>query len=312
MNRFNKKIILFVFSALFIIYGFLGYGFNIHKGLETLHEEKEVFLEEKDIKKTIDRLTNDDLWYHDSLIDINSLNLNLMNNRIVNKGGSEFVKTESGKLSQYFSSIPDIETLNDTIDGICDLYEYASNNKCCYLYVVVPSKSQYEEFPPNAPDYSNTIYSDYVDLLSERGVPFLNCVEALKNNGIADSDVFFDTDHHWKPYSGFVISKSICESLAKAYGFIYSKEYTDINNFDIETYKDHFLGSTGKKIGQYFSWKGVDDFDLIIPKFGTDFVETVYDNGETREGNYCDTILHMNNMPSNQLPQSLFPCVAII
>lgn len=299
MKKFNKNIILFVFSIAFVLYGFAGYVFDIHKGIGKLYEAKESFAETKDITGTLEKMTGDDLWYHDALIDINSVRINLLNNRIAVKSDGAVVKTNSGKLSFYSQDIRDEKELKNAVDKVKEIYGYATANGSGFLYVAVPLKQQYEEFPPNIEDHSAENYAALLDCLKQNDIPYLDCDQALRSSPIKQDDRYFITDHHWKPYSGFVVAGSICDKLAALYSFSYDKEKTDIGNYDIEVYKDYFLGSQGKKVGQYFTWEGCDDFELIVPRFDTDLTESIPYSETVREGSFDDTLLHKEYLSDN-------------
>ena len=45
------------------------------------------------------------------------------------------------------------------------------------------------------------------------------------------------------------------------------EEALDIKNYEVNTYRNWFLGSIGKRVGIYYA--GIDDIDLIYPKFDT-------------------------------------------
>jgi hypothetical protein len=95
---------------------------------------------------------------------------------------------------------------------------------------------------------------------------------------------------HWKPESGFWATGLICEELSSRYGFEYNEYYTDINNYNLKVYEDWFLGTEGKKVGRYFTARGVDDITLITPKFETSMVEKQPMKNQTRSGSFEETV----------------------
>ena len=300
MKKFNKNILVFVICGIFVLFGFAGHLFDIKGTITMLYEEKEALLQSHDVKTTLKRLSDNDLWYHDTMVDINSMRLYLLNNRVVKKtdelkGDEYLVKTESGKIS-YYTAENDKEAVMNKVSEIKKIYQYAVSSDSRFLYVTVPLKQMFEQFPPNITDYSALDYSDLTDSLSENGIPYLDSKTALLSDPVSEEEIFFNTDHHWKPYSGFVVAKSISEKLNELYTFSYDSQYTDIENYDVETYEKSFLGSLGKKAGQYFSWGSVDDFDLITPKFATDFTESIPSRNVNRKGTFKETLLHMEYM----------------
>ncbi|MGP3787615.1 hypothetical protein [Paenibacillus sp. 1A_MP2] len=67
--------------------------------------------------------------------------------------------------------------------------------------------------------------------------------------------------------------------------------FTDLNNYNVVPYQDIFIGSQGRKAGKYFA--GDDDFDLIYPKFKTDY-SFYFKTGETEatlNGRFEDALL---------------------
>ena len=256
-------------------------------------------MDTKDIKGALEKVSDNDLWYHDTLIDLNSVRMNLLNNRIAYKDDGPVVKTNSGKLSFYTQDITDEDGSEKKIDKINEVYGIAKSNGCGFLYAAVPLKQQYEEFPSNVTDVSSADYANLLDKLDQNKIPYLDCEQALRSSSAEQDDRYFITDHHWKPYSGFVVAGAICEKLDELYSFSYDKEKTDIGNYDIEVYKDYFLGSQGKKVGQYFTWEGTDDFELIIPRFDTNFTEYIPNSGTVREGSFGETLLHKEHLNNN-------------
>ena len=105
-------------------------------------------------------------------------------------------------------------------------------------------------------------------------------------------EAYFKTDHHWKPLTGFWAFGEICQCLQERYGFDYNTQFTDIENYTVNTNPDSFLGSTGKKIGTAFGMVDVDDFDVISPKFETAFIEERPFADHVRQGNFEETMCY--------------------
>ena len=189
--------------------------------------------------------------------------------------------------------------IKETVDYVEDLCETAEDSGADFLCCVVPAKSSYESLPVNIQDFKSENQEQTLRALKEKGIPVLDLKTAFREKGLADEDLFFVTDHHWKPFSGFVACAAICEQLQKQYGFDYNCNYTDIRNFNVITYPDWFLGSYGKKVGLYFTWSGADDFDLITPSFPTSFAERIPPENSTRQGSFEEALLRLEHMDKN-------------
>ena len=78
--------------------------------------------------------------------------------------------------------------------------------------------------------------------------------------------------------------------------WVYDPETYDLDNYNIKTYKDWFLGSLGKKTGNVYA--GIDDFELITPNYATDFdfVADAQKGIIKREGSFEEALLDKSNL----------------
>ena len=298
MNKFNKNIIVFVFFVVFIIVGIWGNCFEqlkcrtIDLAAGIKHGNISSFF---DYKYYIDDISNKELSYHNEMMDVNSVKDNFLGTRIIKKDDSTVVKADSGSLTSSSKKISESD-ITQTVDRIVELKNISEKNGAKFLYCAAPAKEYYETNPENAVNFFGENFSSFLSEMKRKQIPYLDFTVSLKDNDIPDDDIFYYTDHHWKAYSGFVANKSLCEELDNRYGFSYSKEYTDISQYNIETYPNWFLGSKGKKVGTFFSFAGADDFELITPKFKTNLTEKQPIKNELRNGDFKDTVLYMDNM----------------
>lgn len=295
MKRFNKNIIVFAICILFIIG-----GYNVKTVRKVISETKGLLASGKSVSDYTDRvdmILSERMNYHDFLMDINSVKENIQGTRIINKEDTCIVKSDSGKLVSPCLHMPSKSAVQDEIGSeVAAYYRIAEKNNAGFLSVVVPPKAMYESMPKNVTDYSREKYQLQLQVLEEMNIPTLRLNESLEQNSVEIEKLFFSTDHHWTPNIGFLTSNYICEDLQSRYGFSYNETYTDIKNYDVQKYRNWFLGSYGKKVGTFFSWNGADDFDLIVPKFETSFSEEKPFKDEIRKGEFRDTLLFMENL----------------
>ncbi len=298
MRKYNKNSFLFFFVIIFIICGLAGVSFERLKGRTIdfaaglMHGNYYSFL---DYKQYVDDFSNKELSYHDQMIDINSVKDNLLGTRVIPKDDTTVIKADSGSLTAVKDKISDSD-IKKIVENISELKVISDNNGAKFLYCAAPTKELYEKNPENAVNYSkeNNLY--FFSELKQQQIPYMDFTSSLADNHIAENDIFYFTDHHWKTFSGFVATKSLCEELNKRYSFSYNKQYTNIDQYKVETYPNWFLGSRGKKIGTYFTWHGADDFELITPNFETNLTESQPFKNESRNGNFENTVLYMENM----------------
>ena len=117
------------------------------------------------------------------------------------------------------------------------------------------------------------MYNDKImNQLVQNNVYCVDMRKTMTNLGIDMTNVFFETDHHWKIQNAFRGKNIIVNSLNSEYklGLDAKGFYSDLDNYTVKTYKGIYTGSYTTATGVSFSGK-LDDFLTILPKFDTNF-----------------------------------------
>lgn len=217
----------------------------------------------------------------------------------------EVVKDHAGKLyyTYFTTEINDVsseaEKTKKMADAVCD-------EDTRLLYVMPPAKYIYgfTEFSTGIPyNMANETADDFLRRLDEYGVDYIDLRDYLDESGIPMSEVFYNTDHHWKIQTAFWASSQFCDVLEERYGETLDPDdyYKDKDNYNFITYDDIFLGSMGRKTGRFYT--EVDDFTLIYPKFATNYT---YENsisgdlqftGRFEEALLATPVIRQSNQP---------------
>ena len=298
-EKFNWNFLLFLFAAIFVLSGTARRSSfsrlkDAGKDMLTSFKQADVSGVSR-LKSSLELISDKELRYHNMLMDLNSVRENLLGTRILQKGSTVIVKSDSGSLSDEIREITGNE-MEEPVSRINKLKEVSEQYGAHFLYCAAPGKELYEAFPLNAENSFAENYKSYLTQLEGSGIPVLDCSAAFRERNLPDSDLFYKTDHHWQIRTGFHAASAICEELSRRYGFVYDPFYSDLSNYTITVYPDWFLGSKGKKTGTYFTSCGPDDFELITPGFPTQFREEQPFRNEVREGRFEDTLLYMKNM----------------
>lgn len=158
-----------------------------------------------------------------------------------------------------------------------------------FLFVLAPCQvPKYQNIlPAGYVDYSNPSSDELLELLRKNNVPVLDLREEMLNDNISYTDAFFKADHHWKPETGFYAYKKILDYFIKKKIIeADNSKYTDIKEYNVETYKNWYLGSLGKRTGRYFT--GVDDFSIITPKFETSMSAEIPSLSINKQGSFAE------------------------
>lgn len=305
MKNINKNIFVFIISFAVILVGLC--SSSLWNGIwdctrQLISDAKEfgVFEAFAGFTDKMESVSSEKLSYHATFMDVNSVFLNSVNTRIVEKDDSTVVKTSSGYLANP-RPLFEREGLKTRVDNLEEVYEYVKKSEAEFLYVMAPSKGYELEYPSNVDDFTKENCNEFLSFLEAAGIPTLNLISKKTEQGISDEEMFFITDHHWRPEYGLWASGEICSELGRLYGFEYDKNISDISNYSIETYEDWFLGSQGKKVGSYFTSLGRDDINIITPKFETSLTEEQPLKNHYREGTFSETVLYMENIETKDL-----------
>ena len=169
-----------------------------------------------------------------------------------------------------------------------------------FLFVLAPGQiPKYEDIlPVGYSDYSNRNADNLLEMLSARGVPYLDLREEMLADGIDHTEAFYVTDHHWKPEIGFWAYTKIVGYLEQSGALRpVDAKYTDIGAYDMEMRKAWFLGASGRRTGIYFA--GLDDFGILSPKDPDFGKEVVFERPSTRtfvQGSFRDVIFNYRTL----------------
>lgn len=165
-----------------------------------------------------------------------------------------------------------------------------------FLFVLAPYNicALDKQLPLGVSDYTNEDADEFLVVLYENQVPVMDLRSVLHQEGKDHYDMFFTTDHHWTIESSFWAFQRLTEYMEINWGFSVDPVCTDLNNYQIDIYKDWSLGSKGKRTGRYFA--GIDDFSLIYPKFDTQMSLSIPSEGIERSGSFYDTIFAMDRI----------------
>lgn len=172
------------------------------------------------------------------------------------------------------------------------ILEHAQENGSKVLFVQRPWATG--ELPYGYNIELDQQYDYWCKIMSIAGFPVLDLRQM-----VGDEIKFYITDHHWTMESGFNANKAIINSLNNEYnlGLDHENVYTDIGQYKKINYEKSFLGSEGIRVGKFFA--GKDDFEILVPKFNTDFTHAQYKNGKqywASKGTYEDVFINIRDL----------------
>ncbi len=294
MKKILKDILIFVFVFAFVVLGVFGNGYFKEIKTHTFAFFKNIktegfFSSFQKFTDDLENVSSEKLSYHKDLINVNSAFQYLEGIRIVEKDGMTVVRAENNYLSSIREKIENVD-LQKRAENLEKLKKDAEENGAEFLYIMAPTKGYFSSYPDNADDYNLSNCLRFLEFLDNKNIPYFNIMERMESDGIKEEDMFFITDHHWRPEMAFWALRETLEHL----DFPYDTEILDLDNYDVKTYENWFLGSQGKKVGKFFTPKGTDDIKLILPKFKTDLTEEQPYKEWSRRGEFKDVLMNLS------------------
>lgn len=202
------------------------------------------------------------------------------------------VKLKDGHLTSVIKKISK-EAIDEKVIMYRQIADYCEEQDIPFLFVLAPYKVAPDDdrLPRGIEDYSNENADEFIAGLQHENVDVLDLRQCAKDDGLNWSEMFYITDHHWTTDTGFWAFQKIAQYCEQKYHLSVKQETLDINNYDKILYPRSFLGSRGRRVGEYYA--GVDDFVYINPLF--DVSQTVRLNTiETveRTGDFLSTIIN--------------------
>lgn len=225
------------------------------------------------------------------------INLNGLTTKILGINSlNEIQKLANGHLTEFGTALDTTQYS----DSVIELNEFLSDREIDFLYILAPRKNAFydAEFAPGYSSTSSQNIDSMINALDEAGVYTIDMDAWFEENGWDMDDVYFTIDHHWKPESGLAAAGVTMELLSDEGMAEYQEELLAPDSYTITTLEDWFLGSHGKRVGSYYA--GVDDIDVYIPNFETDYAYSALSSGTTN-WKYMDSPLDLSYTENKNL-----------
>ncbi len=288
----KRKIITFIPAAVFL--GFIFYmGIRTYTGtvMETVTDSTFTVDSMEDLSDNFEGVLQENFYLDDAFINLNGLATRVLGINYLN----EEIKLANGQLTTEASALEDI-TAPKT--AALKLDSFLSDRGIDFVYMLAPAKQAYYnvEYAPGYGSDLKVSNDAFMEVLDDAGINAIDMNVWFEENEWDMKDVYFDTDHHWKPQAALAAANEAMQML-KEKGIIdyYDKELLESDSYDIVTLEDWFLGSNGKRTGIYYA--GVDDIDVYLPKFDTDYSYSGL-NSDSTNWTYSDFPLNLTYMDS--------------
>ncbi len=189
------------------------------------------------------------------------------------------------------------KNIGDFAEKVVKLRDQTEDMDIKFMYAQLPFKIRDDSYmPPGTHTGGNQNADELVEILRQNDVDVLDVREEIEKEGLEWSPLFFKTDHHWKPQTGMWTSGLIMQHLSEECGFEIDPSHYDYDSYDKKTYSNYMLGAVGRRVGAWYD--GLDDIDIVFPKFDTDmdFYGESKSGTDERSGKFEDAVYLWDNI----------------
>ena len=236
------------------------------------------------------------IWNKSALVDINGFMAKLEGRRGLYSDMGMYLTKDRYIVSVYPPTSTDYE-----YEQLVDFRDFLGENGVEMLYVNEPVKYTDDsvirrEF--GVESYTNRNMDRFLARIREAGVHAIDLREYMAAEGIAATDLFYRTDHHWTVPAGLWAARNIAQGLNDYCGYDVDLSIYDREKYSAKVWQKCWLGEQGWKIGR--ACVGLDDFTRLAPAFETSYRFKLND-GSTVAGTFDDFIDDRVLDPGNEL-----------
>lgn len=283
MKATKTQIISRIFTLILIVFIFLSSLLNaglLVGAITTTIEEKSGF--QGFVENTKSAYVSNDFRFKNSYININGLFAKLTGRTVYN----DVATLKNGMLINANLGGMNTEAAAKSTAAFRDFIEKCGGQ---LLFVQAPYKLDInnELLPTGVSNSANTRADNMLLALKSLNVDTLDLRQTMATDSATLKKYFYVTDHHWNTAGGFYAYTQICEKINSLFKEkTITNPFADINNWNITTYENWFLGSQGKRVGIFFA--GIDDLDIYEPKFDTKMSSYIVNHSTFKSGSFSD------------------------
>lgn len=255
------------------------------------------------------KIENGSQFENDYVFNIEGKNLlinynGLLNNALKIPEMNEVVKLRNNHLTIIYDDVSDavLDKKAEEMKRVSEAFKCVNVD---FLYLILPYQvSKYDnQLPMGYEEYTNDDLDYFKNRLDDLNVTYLDLREQFYNEGIDQYDLWYKTDHHWTMRGGLAAFNEVNKFVSSRYGIEVHEVVLSDECYEKIVYPKWHVGSYGQRTGTEFA--GVDDFELYIPKFETDIINSNGVEGKLEELVYSYEALENRNYETRRTYDSV-------
>ena len=225
-------------------------------------------------KNSLDNFISENIHGTKTLGRVNSAFQFALGKKMVNTGGTQMIRLNSGHLFDMQDKMSIESAERDILDMRAIVPEGTP-----FVYVYEHS-TLYDEAAQMPSGYEFLNYSirsadELVQRLRADGVEVIDSRDIFAESGATLEEFLLYTDRHWSTRAAMIVAQRVAEYVQEATGVAFATERLDLEQFDTQVYPKLFLGQYGQRLGP--GLVDPDDITVYTPKYDTNIHRyTVY------------------------------------
>ena len=173
-----------------------------------------------------------------------------------------------------------------------------------FLFVLAPNKIAPSSAYNNTLDFSNQNGDEFLSGLQKEHIEQLDLRTTIQQEDLEVGQLFFKTDHHWKPETARWAAQKIEQALNDR--FAYDADFTQLDpqNYTETIFPRKHLGSYGQRVT--LARTAPDNFPIFFPKFSTSFHLEIPSMNLSTDGNFS-ILYDMSRLDSQKDVDNHYP-----
>lgn len=296
--KFYHKIFAVIFIVALLGFAIINFSMKFHS-MKMDFSEVEISSENVDVKlytSEIDRVVSDNLLFEREWNEVYAMVYNALGKNEENC--FKYVRDKNGILYESSVSNESSVPIREFVKRINVIRKKVKNTDTKVVVLLYPCR--YNDEWTNG--YKGIPYKKYNALVDDMtayfryySVDYIDYREYFIKNEWKATDIFYKTDQHWTTLAAFAGYGQLVQHLNENYDANLNTYYTNIDNYNLETYEKYFIGDYGRDAG--VAYVGLDDFTLVSPKYETNYtIKFTDDEGvwEEQSGDVYKTLIDLS------------------
>ena len=234
------------------------------------------------------------LWKSEELGYVNSAFQYALGKKMINTGGSQMVKLNTGHLYDLQGPVSAVPKVSEIAD-LKDLLDPNLPFLFVYEHPVVYDEGMFPEGYEKL-DYGTEFADEAVSLMRARGIDTIDSREVLNASGYSYDELLWKSDQHWTTLAAIVMAREIAREAAEKTGLPIDPNRIDPEGFETKVYEKLFLGKYGQRVGTGL----IDPDDIVVywPAYETEMRRETFYLGQmlNGEGSFREAIVRWDKL----------------